>query len=905
MESLVKEHYWAIGTSRGARDLQDFVNVGLNQTATNSDLMGLLHHNTTYYVTLKAVNGAGLETIVECDGVTVLLEEPTADDVNTTTMFSEKFEEEVYPPDVQKSEDPTKTGTSWSKPEDESIISYEYCVSSSAELLDDVVPCMVVGGNSSGSVAIENGKIVVQAGDREERFNITDFQMPKESTHQVKTGAKFNMEPGKCLHTSMRMCNAAQLCKIVPSGTTMVLGNSDQVLTSHSGTDLILISPTVHRRKKRATDNHFDVTVATTGGLHVGGSLILGLLDVNRTNQEFTSDASPDYKPYITNPLYTIQYTSRLLRQRIRFVYEPTFYISSLGQIELQGPLVISLTLRTRGNWTEAKPRLIYWDTDHSEWRDAAKTCSDVDRITYLNGGDQVNVEVCSTQAPASSPSAAGRKRRAVQEEPVPTSPSYFSHETQFALAVVLDTIPNSPPVITNFIEKMIMNEDEGTLMYTFQAIDAENDVLVFELGSNKDLQGTATITEDGEFSYTPCADCYGIVNVHVTVRELQIFTEREFLSTGVDITIEVQPVNDNPVLYSAQNSQVVGNGRIALLTVEQNTGFNVAYKELSFELGAYDPDITDELTVVTQPPTYGTLTLTRVSKTVPTAQGCSEPSIDNEEPVIPCGLTLPRSEEDMSWTTSRFSYAPNPNYHGRDSFLVLVEDQSGAVSQLLEVQIAVLANPCINDGICRGPAEDPNCTSPARSDGFDSYSCLCQPGWFGDACQTHGTDSDECLSTPCEYPYVCYSHHGGYQCACPLSDPLCDSFNWRARVIIGIGSCMVVVFIIAALVLYEQQEHSKKNRFHIPPQMDSSVQPLSFNNTAGPAVSPTDTDVLAQAMIHVQSPGNLKDPDEIDEPVELLTFQWRPPPSFEDEDTTCLETENQGSVQDVHETVI
>ncbi|XP_022100374.1 uncharacterized protein LOC110984465 [Acanthaster planci] len=113
----------------------------------------------------------------------------------------------------------------------------------------------------------------------------------------------------------------------------------------------------------------------------------------------------------------------------------------------------------------------------------------------------------------------------------------------------------------------------------------------------------------------------------------------------------------------------------------------------------------------------------------------------------------------------------------------------------------------------------------------------------------------------------------------------------------------MVVVFIIAALVFYKQQEHSKKYRFHIPPQMDSSVQPLSFNNTAGSAVSPADTDVLAQAMIHVQSPGNLKDTDEVDEPVELMTFQWRPPPSCEDEDTTCPETEIQESSQDVHET--
>ena len=57
-------------------------------------------------------------------GVTVLFEKPSVDDVNTTSMFSQKFEEEVFPPDVQKNDDPTKTGTSWSKPEDESISRY-------------------------------------------------------------------------------------------------------------------------------------------------------------------------------------------------------------------------------------------------------------------------------------------------------------------------------------------------------------------------------------------------------------------------------------------------------------------------------------------------------------------------------------------------------------------------------------------------------------------------------------------------------------------------------------------------------------------------------------------------------------------------------------------------------------
>ena len=76
------------------------------------------------------------------------------------------------------------------------VFPVEYCVSSSEDLLDDVVPCMLVGFNASGSVAIENGMIVVRAGDREERFNITDFKTPSQGDMTEKVGT-FNMEPGK------------------------------------------------------------------------------------------------------------------------------------------------------------------------------------------------------------------------------------------------------------------------------------------------------------------------------------------------------------------------------------------------------------------------------------------------------------------------------------------------------------------------------------------------------------------------------------------------------------------------------------------------------------------------------------------------------------------------------------
>ena len=72
-------------------------------------------------------------------------------------------------------------------------------MSSSAELLDDIVPCMVVGTNASGSLTIADGLIIVTADDRQEKFNITDFQAPREDIADMtsRQDAKFNMEPGK------------------------------------------------------------------------------------------------------------------------------------------------------------------------------------------------------------------------------------------------------------------------------------------------------------------------------------------------------------------------------------------------------------------------------------------------------------------------------------------------------------------------------------------------------------------------------------------------------------------------------------------------------------------------------------------------------------------------------------
>ena len=54
------EYTWAIGSSPGATDIQDFKSVGLDEIAANDQLGGIIQDNHTYYATLTARNGAGL-----------------------------------------------------------------------------------------------------------------------------------------------------------------------------------------------------------------------------------------------------------------------------------------------------------------------------------------------------------------------------------------------------------------------------------------------------------------------------------------------------------------------------------------------------------------------------------------------------------------------------------------------------------------------------------------------------------------------------------------------------------------------------------------------------------------------------------------------------------------------------
>lgn len=74
-QSGIVEYLWAIGSYPYGEDVQGLVSVGSATRATNSSLLGILEANTTYYVTVVAVNGAGVRSSATSEGITYVIME--------------------------------------------------------------------------------------------------------------------------------------------------------------------------------------------------------------------------------------------------------------------------------------------------------------------------------------------------------------------------------------------------------------------------------------------------------------------------------------------------------------------------------------------------------------------------------------------------------------------------------------------------------------------------------------------------------------------------------------------------------------------------------------------------------------------------------------------------------------
>ncbi|MCG9561030.1 Ig-like domain-containing protein [Vibrio chagasii] len=179
------------------------------------------------------------------------------------------------------------------------------------------------------------------------------------------------------------------------------------------------------------------------------------------------------------------------------------------------------------------------------------------------------------------------------------------------------------------------LSTDEDTpVSGTLSAFDGDNDTLSFAM-SQPPANGTVTVNSDGSWTYTPNNDFNGDDSFSVVVSDGQGGTDT------ITVNVGVNPVNDTPLITDANGNPLGDN---IAVTTDEDTPVNGS-------LSASDTD-GDSLNF-----SKGT-----------------EPS--NGTVVV---------DEDGNWT-----YTPNENYNGSDSFTVVVTDGNGG-TDIITVNVGVL----------------------------------------------------------------------------------------------------------------------------------------------------------------------------------------------------------------------
>ncbi|XP_064646638.1 uncharacterized protein LOC135499666 isoform X2 [Lineus longissimus] len=808
-ESMVVEYKWQIGRKPGLDDVQALTSVGKNPGGANTRLLGILHHNHTYYATVVCINAAGSELRYEdTKGLTMLFEKPIPKDIKNTLPGTKSFAKPVTPKNAKTATDGTYVAVTWTEPRDKNIkridVGFGTSVCTDGKAWDDdVFPLTWVAESEAGKFEIKSGAVYING---KKLNDLCKYIKPSRKSNYEQKANKgscvFRMETGRTVFICMRFCDKADQCTLKEGGSVSFLEDGKSTVASSQNGKAISVTVTKSSRKRAVNSV---AVIKTPDGLLPGQTLIVGLLDSSQFSANYGSDASLGFKQYIQDPNATKVMTERVLKGRIGTLLGSSFFVNSVGHVTMPGPMVVSVAYAAQDKNSTARPMLLHWDIGTLSWKITSKTC------TSHNGPTEsfdtakliLNTLVCQTHS--DTPKSVKRRKRA-------TSGSFFNKETQFILAKVNAKTINDPPVITK--EPMItVAEDSRIIYHTLTASDPDGDKFVFAMdGSKPKPTGTVTIATDGKLTYAACMDCVGLDTVYYKVTEINM-GEITPLTTAASIVFRTTDIPDQPELFLSKNgtaifslAKTLNNVHEVNVTVEQFTGYNAAYRDLVLLVGAYDRDISNVLTIVpARSPLKGKLSLGAPARTEPTLPRTCD---DRNAVALPCtGITFPHEEFKLSWVTLPLRYKPNTGFSGHDRFELQATDNTGYVSNKVTVNVYVLKNPCKNSATCRGLQEDFNCTALRRAfvEYNDFYSCSCSKGWAGAVCDVN---PDDCLSTSCAFPLECYDKLGGYECRCPSDWPDCDKVDHLMPAIVAI---VFILVISAALIGVAVWLHKKR----------------------------------------------------------------------------------------------
>ena len=252
----------------------------------------------------------------------------------------------------------------------------------------------------------------------------------------------------------------------------------------------------------------------------------------------------------------------------------------------------------------------------------------------------------------------------------------------EYAVVGVNTTFSNSPPVIES---GMKISVDEDTpFEFTIRATDPDGDGLVFLLNPiARSPSGNATLSIDGKFSYTPCANCKGEDKIHFTVMEKRTDYAASPLSVDGTLIVEIRDSNDVPILHMFKEGRdIVPPSSAVTVTVEED-------KDMFFFIAAHDVDLADDLAVAFESPRHGTLTVfNQIKKVDLIPHDCSQSwdtrrhlwdklveavtgsaAIQKVSLPNPCDTNFVNSQ--LVWAITAFQYVPFENYFGEDTIKV------------------------------------------------------------------------------------------------------------------------------------------------------------------------------------------------------------------------------------------
>lgn len=150
----------------------------------------------------------------------------------------------------------------------------DFCVGSSKDNTDDIIPCIPVAQNTSGVVEIKNGFLYIDDYNNLTAYNLLTLKALSDGVYNASldnssTGSNaFHMEIGRTLFLYMRLCNKANLCatKLV---NTVVITNTDTTMESSvDGMSFTLGVQPAATRRKRTDDSGLIALISTPNGLY-------------------------------------------------------------------------------------------------------------------------------------------------------------------------------------------------------------------------------------------------------------------------------------------------------------------------------------------------------------------------------------------------------------------------------------------------------------------------------------------------------------------------------------------------------------------------------------------------------------------------------------------------------------